>query len=181
MQTWSLEGDESWSGKSCFGSSNRSLGSRGNLCKKAERESRRQKQRARGMPMVMKQQQEEEPEKASQNALLAQCRSPRVTLSWFPRKKTTQAQPPKYERRNHSSLFLFLSSFSTWCEMRVDETQSLPLNSSQPSGSRVFSAILPWMLHFPQELAEQLSREEAACVYLISQWALIGSLFWAKP
>lgn len=93
---------------------------------------------------MMKQQQGEEPEKANEDALLAQYHSERVTMSWFSLEEANKSTAPEYKRRNHSSLLFFLSSFSTWCEeMWVDETRSLSLNSSQPSGSRVFSAFLP--------------------------------------
>ena len=88
---------------------------------------------------------------------------------------------------NNMILLNFLSSSSSCLllppdarRLRIDETQYLHLNSSQLSGSRVFPSFLPWMFHFSQELAERLSREEVACVYLISQRALTEFLFWAK-
>lgn len=112
--------------------------------RRLKEENRRQKQRAWGMPMVMKQQQDEKPEKASE-----ECSTGSVTF-WrnrselvFPRRSRHSAVSD-YKRRNHSSLSLFLSPFSTWCEeMRVDEIWSLPLSSSRSSGSGVFSALLP--------------------------------------
>ena len=83
IQTWSLEGDNSRRCKLCFGSSNRSLGSRGNLCEKAEREKQKAEAESLGDTRGDEAAAGRGFRKGKRGCLLAQYHSERLTLSWY--------------------------------------------------------------------------------------------------